>query len=152
MKIKLKLIKYNKSLQNNIDINLVNYILYCLAIVLSGFGFINTVYAITFLIIYNTICDYVLMGSSIYKICFIKSKEFDKVVDYLSDELGLGYTVLDSTNGVGFLNRKVIFCVVPSLQFIDIKKKLVHIDKHIDITTNDCYSLDGGTVDSLLLI
>lgn len=116
------------------------------------FGFINTVYAIMFLIIYNVICDYVLTGSSIYKICFIKSKEFDKVVDYLSDDLGLGYTVLDSTNGIGFLNRKVIFCVVPSLDFLDIKKKLVLIDKNIDIVTNDCYSLDGGTVDSLLLV
>ncbi len=124
-------------------------------IILSGlfvFGIVNTIYAITFLIFHNKVCDYVLMGSSVYKICLIKSKEFDKVIDYISDEIGSSYTILDSTNGVGFLNRRVIMCVVPSIKFIDLRNKLTKIDKKISIISNDCYSLDGGTVDSLLVV
>ena len=116
------------------------------------FGIVNTIYAITFLLFKNIICDYVLMGASIYKICFIQTKEVDKVEDYLSDILGSSYTILDSTNGIGLLNRKVIMCVVPSIKFTDLKKKLESFDKKVNIVANDCYSLDGGTVDSLLLV
>ena len=125
------------------------------AIIISGlfvFGMVNTIYAITFLIFNNLICDYVLIGSSVYKICFIRSKEFDKVVDYLQEEMGSSYTILDSTNGIGILNRKIIMCVVPSTKFIDLRKKLIKIDKKIWIVSNDCYSLEGGTVESLLLV
>lgn len=130
--------------------NIVNGI-----IVLSGlfvFGFVNTIYAITFLIFHNVVCDYVLIGASVYKICLIKTKEFDEVVDYISEEMGSSYTIIDSTNGIGFLNRKLIMCVIPSTKFIDLRNKLIKIDKNIRIVTNDCYSLEGGTVDSLLLV
>ena len=98
------------------------------------------------------ICDYVLIGSSVYKICFIRSKEFDNVVDYLQEEMGSSYTILDSTNGIGILNRKIIMCVVPSTKFIDLRKKLIKIDRKVWIVTNDCYSLEGDTVESLLLV
>ena len=124
-------------------------------IILSGlfvFGIVNTIYAITFLIFHNKVCDYVLMGSSVYKICLIRSKEFDKVIDYINDEVGSSYTILDSTNGVGILNRRIIMCVVPSIKFIDLRNKLTKLDKKISIVSNDCYSLDGGTVNSLLVV
>nr|MCR5483174.1 hypothetical protein [Bacilli bacterium] len=76
----------------------------------------------------------------------------DKVIGYINDEVGSSYTILDSTNGIGFLNRRIIMCVVPSIKFIDLRNKLTKLDKNISIVSNDCYSLDGGTVDSLLVV
>ena len=43
------------------------------------------------------------------------------LIDYIKDNLKCGYTVIDSTNGIGFLNRRIVMCVVPTEKFKDLK-------------------------------
>lgn len=124
-------------------------------IILSGlftFGVTNAIYAITYLIILNKICDYVLIGASFHKICYVYSKDQDAVLKCVKDDLKCGFTILNSTNGIGFLNRKIIMCVIPSDRFYEFKDKVLKIDKRAKLISNDCYTVEGGTIDSALIV
>lgn len=124
-------------------------------IIASGlyiFGVTNAIYAVTFMIIHNKVCDFVLIGSRMHKLCYIQSREQNAILDYIEDTLNCGYTILDSTNGIGFLNRKIILCVIPSDRFFEFKNTILKLDKKAKVVSNDCYTVEGGTIDSLLLV
>lgn len=124
-------------------------------IVIGGafvFGISKTIYAIIFLKIMNFVSDYVILGTSTSKLIFIKTKELNKVEDYLNRELNVGYTLIDSGNGIGFLKKRIIMCIVPSEMFYNLKKDLISIDKRVEIISNDCYTVEGGTINKLIKV
>lgn len=127
--------------------NLINGI-----IVLVGaatFGIVKSIYAIIYLKIINFISDRTILGSSTSKICFIKSRNVDKVEELLKNDLEVGYTLIDSTNGIGVLKKVVIMCVIPTDRFYDLKKELLAIDKKTEIISNDCYTVVGGKTNKI---
>lgn len=121
-------------------------------IVLIGaatFGIIKSIYAIIYLNIINFISDRTILGSSTSKICFIKSRKAAEVEELLTNDLEIGYTLIDSTNGIGILKKVVIMCVIPTDRFYDFKKELILIDKKIEIISNDCYTVIGGKTNKI---
>lgn len=128
--------------------NLINGI-----IVLAGaatFGIVKSIYAIIYLGIINFISDRTILGSSTSKICFIKSSKVSEVEELLTNDLEIGYTLIDSTNGIGILKKVVIMCVIPTDRFYDFKKELMLIDKKIEIISNDCYTVIGGKINKII--
>ncbi len=114
------------------------------------FGLVNSIYAIIFLKIMNLISDSVVLGVSSSKILFIKTKDIKTVEELLENELGLGYTIIESTNGISVLKKKIIMCVIPTDRYYDLKRELLVIDKKVEIFSNDCYTVVGGHTNRLI--
>lgn len=113
------------------------------------FGIEKTLYSIVFLKISNFVSEHTILGSSDSKICFIKSKKTSSIEELITNEMGLGYSMLESTNGIGILKKEVIFCVIPSELFYDFKENVLKIDKKAMFISNDCYTVEGGTINYL---
>ena len=128
--------------------NTINAIIIILGALTFGVG--TSIYAIIFLFTYNFFSNFVLLGSKTSKICWISSHDQDSVEKYLADDMKVGYNIMDSTNGVGKLKRRVIMCVVPIDRFLDLKKELIRIDKHAKMISSDCYTVEGGTTNNLI--
>jgi uncharacterized membrane-anchored protein YitT (DUF2179 family) len=116
------------------------------------FGITKTFYAIIFLRILNIVSDRVILGTSSSKILFIKTKRILEIERFLTNELNISFTLLDSSNGIGLLKNKVIMCVIPSDIFYNLKRELIKIDNNIEIISNDCYTVEGGTLDNLIKV
>ncbi len=100
----------------------------------------------------NFIVDRIILGSSVNKICFIRSRNHNQIEAYLRDELDIGYTLIDSTNGIGIIKKTIIMCVIPTDRFYDFKHELIKIDKKAILISNDCYTVDGGRTNNLISI
>lgn len=116
------------------------------------FGLTKTIYAIIYLKVNNFISDVVILGMKTSKIVFIKSQHNHEVEEYLNKEVGVGYTLIDTSNGVGILKKKTIMCVVSSEHFYNMKNELIKLDKNIEIISNDCYTVEGGTTNKLIKV
>lgn len=114
------------------------------------FGLTSTIYAVIYLKISNYVSDMVILGSRTSKIVFIKTRFIKDIEEYLKKEAGVGYTLIDSGNGIGILKKKIIMCVVSSEHFYNIKNDMIKIDKKIEIISNDCYTVEGGTINKLI--
>lgn len=130
--------------------NIINGIIVVLG--LANFGIEKSLYALIFLKICNFIADQVLLGVSTSKLCFIKSNKISIIEQYLREELEVGYTLIESTNGIGILKKSIIMCVVPTDRFYDLKHELSLIDKKATIISKDCYTVIGGYTNKLLPI
>lgn len=116
------------------------------------FGINKTIYAIIYLKIMNFVSNYVILGTSTSKLVFIKTKDLNKVEEYLKSEVNVGYTLIDSGNGIGFLRKKIIMCIVPSEMFYNLKNDLIAIDNRVELVSNDCYTVEGGTINKLIKV
>lgn len=122
-------------------------------IVVAGavtFGIVNSIYAVVFLRCMNFFSNRTIIGTSTNKLCFIKTHRIKDVEEMLRNDLELGYTVIESTNGIGFLKKQIIMCVVPTDRFYDLKHELITIDKKAHIISNDCYTVEGGYTNHLI--
>lgn len=128
--------------------NIINGII--IVIGATTFGYVQSLYAIVFLQVMNFISDRVVLGMSNSKVCFIKSNKLKTIEEYLTTSLEVGYTLIDSTNGIGFLKKSIIMCVVPSDRFYDLKQQIISIDKHAFLISNDCYTVEGGYTNHLI--
>ena len=71
----------------------------------------------------------------------LKTKDIE---NYIKDDLELGFTIIKTTNNY------LIMCVVPTDRFYTFKHDLLKIDNNCFITTNDCYTVEGGSVNPLI--
>lgn len=116
------------------------------------FGIVKTIYAIIFLIVNNKFCDICLIGHSYHKLCMIHSKNEGEIIDFIKTNLKCGFTILDSTNGIGFMNRRIVLCVIPIEKFGELKTGVLKFDKRARIISKDCYNVEGGTIGSMLVV
>lgn len=130
--------------------NLINGVIIILGA--ATFGITKSLYAIIFLKIMNFVSDYIVLGVSSSKLCFIKTKKVKEVEQYLSENLKIGHTLIESTNGVGILKREIIFAVVPNDYFFSLKKDLFKIDPKLEFISNDCYTVENGYINKLIKI
>jgi uncharacterized membrane-anchored protein YitT (DUF2179 family) len=123
-------------------------------IILSGvisFGYIKAIYAIITLVIINFISDAVVIGLSSKKMVFINSKKTNDLVKFIQDDLASGYTLLQSTNGIGIFKRTIIMCVIPTYRFYTLKAKVKSIDDQATLYSHDCYNVAGGTTNQIVM-
>lgn len=116
------------------------------------FGIASCLYAIVYVRICNFITNKLQIGESNTKICFITSTHTKEISEYLYGNQKLSYTILNSTNGIGILPRPIIFTVVPTELFYDIRKKVLSIDKHTRFIAMDSYTVYGGKTNKLLKV
>lgn len=125
-------------------------------IILMGaytFSIVNAIYAIIFLLIENKISDMIVLGNSSLKLCYISTKKQEKFEKYLTEELGVGYNLIESsTNDSLFCNKEVIMCVIPSDMYYDLKREIIKNDSNATLYSTDCYTVHGGITNGLLPI
>lgn len=130
--------------------NVINGIIVVIGAV--NFGIIKSIYAIIFLKIMNYISDYIILGVSTSKLCYIKTKNTKEVEEYLSNNLSTGYSLIESTNGIGLLRKPVIFIVVPNDYFYHLKEEVLKIDEKAKFISNDCYAVENGHMNKIIKI
>ena len=96
-------------------------------IITSGiitFGATKAIYSIITLIIINNVSEAVLIGTSSKKMVFINSRKTHELTKFIERDLDAGYTLLQSTNGIGIFKRTIIMCVIPTYRFYTLKAKV----------------------------
>ena len=124
-------------------------------IIISGiitFGTINAIYSIITLIIINNVSEGVLIGTSSKKMVFINSNKTHELTKFIENNLDAGYTLLQSTNGIGIFKRTIIMCVIPTYRFYTLKAKVKEIDENATLYSNDCYNVAGGRTNQIVPI
>lgn len=125
------------------------------SIILMGvltFGYVKAIYAIITLIVINFVSDAVVIGLSSKKLVFINSKKTNELVNFIQNDLASGYTLLQSTNGIGLFKRTIIMCVIPTYRFYTLKAKVKEVDKSATLYSHDCYNVSGGTTNQIIMI
>ncbi len=124
-------------------------------IILAGFtqfGLSSSVYAFIYLLTINIVADYVLLGNKFNRLCYISGHNLKEMEEYIAHELKMGYTLINSTNGIGFLNRPIILVFLPADRYDQLKNKVKSIDKHAQIISAECYTVEGGKINHLLKV
>ena len=116
------------------------------------FGIEKTICAIIFLRLESMISSRIVLGKSTSKLCFIKTRNNSKVEEYLVNNFGVSFTTINSTNGIGFLKKDIIMCVIPSERIDTLKMKIKEVDKKCTFVATDCYTSYGGTINKLVSV
>lgn len=124
-------------------------------IIISGiltFGYIKAIYSIITLIIINNVSDAVVIGLSSKKMVFINSNKTKDLTHFIENDLDAGYTLLQSTNGIGIFRRTIIMCVIPTYRFYTLKAKVKEVDGNALLYSHDCYNVSGGRTNQIIPI
>jgi uncharacterized membrane-anchored protein YitT (DUF2179 family) len=133
--------KYLKMSIGNANL-LVNMI-----IILSGsyvFGISNALYAIIALYVSSIIMDKVILGVSDSKAFYIVTCKENEVKEFIINKLGHSVTLLDAKGGYSNRKIKVLFCVIPTREYVFFKDVLDEIDKKAFYIITDSYEVKGG--------
>jgi len=118
-----------------------------LLIILFGgivFGINHFIYAIFILFLYTSIVDKIIIGISDSKLFFIYTKQWEKVEDYILDQLHTGVTILETEGGYSKEKNNLLMCVVPNKDYYLFKEMILQIDANAFLVIHDCYEVKGG--------
>ncbi len=116
-------------------------------IVLSGifvFGLIKSMYAGIVLFLLSKLSDRVILGIGRSKAFYIITDEPDKVRDFIVKKLGHGITEINAKGGFKKESQKVLFTVIPTQEYYQIKNELNRIDNSAFFVVVDAFESKGG--------
>lgn len=111
-------------------------------------GINKVMYAIIITYIFSIIVDRMIIGISKRKLFFIQSEKYAEIEKLIIDDLHLGVTILDGKGGYSNKTKKILMCVVPTNDYYYFKEVIRTIDKNAFFIINDCYDIEGGTIQS----
>lgn len=116
---------------------IVNFIM----IVVSGFtfGLNNAIYAIISLLVSSYIVDKIVIGISDNKVFYIITNKPLEIRDYIIDKLHYSVTVIDARGGYTNKKRKMLMCVVPTIEYLQLKELVSAIDPEVFFLIVDTY-------------
>ena len=108
---------------------------------LSGFmfGLNNAIYAIISLIVSSYIVDRVIIGISDNKVFYIITDKPLEIRDYIIDKLHYSVTVVKARGGYTNKRRKMLMCVVPTIEYLKLKELVSAIDPNVFFLIVDAY-------------
>lgn len=124
-----------------ISIGNATIIVNTIMIVVSGFifGFENAVYAIVSLLVSSYIVDRVLIGISSNKVFYIITSRPLEVRDYITYKLHYSVTIVNARGGYTNKKKKMLMCVVPTIEYINLKRLVKEIDPKVFFLIVDVY-------------
>lgn len=110
-------------------------------IIVSGFifGFNNAIYAIISLLVSSYIVDKVIIGISDNKVFYIITNKPLEIKDYIMDKLHYSVTVINARGGYTNKRRKMLMCVVPTIEYLKLKELVSAIDPKVFFLIVDAY-------------
>lgn len=122
-------------------------------IILSGalvFGFTNAIYAVIILLISSKLVDIVMLGINDSKMCFVKSKKWEQIEEYLKHNLHLGVTEMGNKGGIFIKHSPILLVIVPYSRYLNFKDAVLERDPNAFMSSLDCYTVLGGTKKSII--
>jgi len=116
---------------------IVNIIL----ISISGFmfGLNNAIYAVISLLVSSYVVDKVIIGISDNKVFYIITNKPLEIRDYIMDKLHYSVTVVKARGGYTNKRRKMLMCVVPTIEYLKLKELVSAIDSKAFFLIVDTY-------------
>ena len=110
-------------------------------IIVSGFifGLENAVYAIISLLVSSHIVDKVIIGISDNKVFYIITNKPLEIRDYVMDKLHYSVTVVNARGGYTNKKKKMLMCVVPTIEYLKLKELVSAIDSKVFFLIVDTY-------------
>ena len=117
--------------------NIVNGLL----IVVSGFifGINSAIYAVISLLVSSYVIDKVIIGISDNKVFYIITDKPLEIKEYIIDKLHYSVTVIDARGGYTNKKRKMLMCVVPTIEYLKLKELVREIDTKAFFLIVDTY-------------
>ena len=117
--------------------NILNGIL----IIVSGFvfGMNNAIYALISLLVSSYIVDKVIIGISDNKVFYIITNKPLEIREYIMDKLHYSVTVINARGGYTNKRRKMLMCVVPTIEYLKLKELVSEIDPKVFFLIVDAY-------------
>ena len=103
------------------------------------FGLSNAIYAIISLIISSYVVDKVIIGISNNKVFYIITERPLDIRDYIIDKLHYSVTVVNARGGYSNKRRKMLMCVVPTIEYLKLKELVSEIDPNVFFLIVDTY-------------
>jgi len=102
-------------------------------IVVSGFifGMEKAVYAIIGLLVSSYIVDKVVIGISDNKVFYIVTNKPLEIREYIMDKLHYSVTVINARGGYTNKKRKMLMCVVPTIEYLKLKELVSALDPKV---------------------
>lgn len=110
-------------------------------VVISGyfFGMHSAIYAVISLFVQAYIVDKVIIGISDNKVFYIVTKKPLEVRDYVIDKLHYSVTIVNAKGGDDDKKRKLLMCVVPTIEYVKLREVIEEIDKNAFFLIVDTY-------------
>jgi len=110
-------------------------------IVVSGFifGMEKAVYAIIGLLLSSYIVDKVVIGISDNKVFYIVTNKPLEIREYIMDKLHYSVTVINARGGYTNKKRKMLMCVVPTIEYLKLKELVSALDPKVFFLIVDAY-------------
>lgn len=123
------------------SIGISSIIVNILLIVISGFifGFNSAIYAVIALLVSSYVVDRVIIGISNNKVFYIITNKPFEIRDYIIDKLHYSVTVIDARGGYTNRKRKILMCVVPTIEYLKLKELVRVIDPNLFFLIVDTY-------------
>lgn len=103
------------------------------------FGFNNAIYAVVSLLISSYVIDKVIIGISNNKVFYIITEKPLEIKDYVMNELCYSVTVINARGGYTNKKKKMLMCVVPTIEYLKLKKLVSVIDPNVFFLIVDIY-------------
>lgn len=103
------------------------------------YGFDSAIYALISLVVSSYIVDKVIIGISSNKAFYIVTEKVNEVCDYVTDNLHYDVTVIKSRGGFSHKRKKMLMCVVPTIEYVKLKQVILGIDPKAFFLIVDIY-------------
>ena len=110
-------------------------------IAVSGmmYGLNSSIYAIISLFVSSYIVDKVVIGISDNKVFYIITNKHAEIRDYIMDKLHYSVTVINARGGYTNKKRKMLMCVVPTIEYLKLRELVSAIDSKAFFLIVDSY-------------
>lgn len=125
----------------HISIGYANTIINTILISLGGFyfGMDRAIYAIISLLVSSYVVDRVTIGISDNKVFYIITERPLEVQEYVNNKLNYDLTVVNARGGYTNQKKKMLMCVVPTIEYVKLKEIVSEIDDKAFFLIVDAY-------------
>jgi len=106
---------------------------------LFSFGISGFIYGFIALYVSSVVTDKVMIGISNNKAFYIVTKKSNEVKEYIINKLNYTVTIVNTKGGYTNKKRKMLMCVIPTLEYIKLKEMIKEIDKDAFFLITDSY-------------
>ena len=104
-----------------------------------NFGISEFIYGFVALYVSSTITDRIMLGISNNKAFYIITRKPLDVKNYIINNLNYTVTIVDAKSGYSNKKKKMLICVIPTIQYIRVKEVIKEIDKDAFFLITDSY-------------
>ena len=128
-----------------LSISSVNFAINTIIVLFGGyyFGIDMILYAIVLLYLNSYVCNIIILGVSYHKALFVRSKNIDKISEYLYRVHNINATVINAHGGYTNEKGNLLLVVIPTYKYNSLKREMMKIDQNIFYVTCNSYELNN---------